>query len=139
VGGKAEIYKTSVPTSGASSPRPDTIKRLVRNSSTNEDPVWSPDGEQILFVSDREGTRGVYVMKNDGSDVRSLGPVAIETGSPQWSPDGRWIAYIARKGDIPFIQMVNVADGRHGEIVMDGTELAEINWVPTEWMLTQKR
>ena len=78
-------------------------------------------------------------MRPDGSEVRSLGPVPIETGSPQWAPDSQWVAYIARHGDIPFIQLVNVADGSHGEIVMDGTEMAEIHWIPTGWMLTQKR
>ena len=35
-------------------------------------PVWSPDGRQITFVSERDGTRGVWVMQADGSEARRL-------------------------------------------------------------------
>ena len=50
----------------------------------------------IVFNSDRDGTRNIYVMNDDGSDVRKVtdnGPFA--PGGPIWSPDGTQIAYDA--------------------------------------------
>ena len=35
-------------------------------------PAWSPDGQKILFVSDRDGLEAVYVMNADGSRQRRL-------------------------------------------------------------------
>ena len=32
-------------------------------------PVWSPDGEQIAFVSERDGDSEIFVMDADGSNV----------------------------------------------------------------------
>ena len=58
------------------------------------DLTWSPDGSEILFVSD-----GVYLVGADGSDLRELGPGA-RTVAPLlavWSPDGSRIAVL---GDI---------------------------------------
>ena len=36
------------------------------------DPAWSPDGRKIAFVSNRDGSYGVYVMNADGSGPRRL-------------------------------------------------------------------
>lgn len=38
----------------------------------NVSPTWSPDGRHILFVSDRSGQWGFYVMNADGSNQRPI-------------------------------------------------------------------
>ena len=59
--------------------------------------VWSPTGEQILFVSDRQGTRvrDLYLMDPDGSNVRRVfkRKIAAWRGRATWSPDGKQFAY----------------------------------------------
>ncbi len=35
-------------------------------------PQWGPDGQEILFISDRTGISNVFAMKVDGTDVRQL-------------------------------------------------------------------
>jgi TolB protein len=34
--------------------------------------VWSPDGERLAFISERDGDREVYVMRADGSEQERL-------------------------------------------------------------------
>ncbi|GMG87332.1 amidohydrolase family protein [Biformimicrobium ophioploci] len=71
---------------------------ITNELAWNHQPRFSPDGKQIAFVSDRNGTDNVWVMDRDGSNLRAI---TSETGedvihSPNWSPDGQFL--VARKG-----------------------------------------
>jgi len=78
------------------------------------DPVWSPDGRTIAFVSmpnaigllHPDGPHEIYVMNSDGSGQRM---VAHGTG-PAWSPDGTKIAFRSTRSGSGEVYVVN-ADG----------------------------
>ncbi len=61
-------------------------------------PVYSPDGSRIAFVSDRSGSQNLWVADADGTAPRQL---SRDTGteifsSPAWSRDGRGV-FVSRK------------------------------------------
>jgi Tol biopolymer transport system component/tRNA A-37 threonylcarbamoyl transferase component Bud32 len=70
--------------------------KLIASTGSNFDPQYSPDGKRIVFVSDRSGSREIWVCDSDGSNPRQLtsfgGP---HVGVPFWSPDGRQIRFVA--------------------------------------------
>jgi len=69
--------------------------RLTTHAANDWYPVWSPDGRQLLFGSDRGG----------GTAMRPFLKKALDTGSEEspvpgadqepydWSRDGKWISY----------------------------------------------
>jgi TolB protein len=63
------------------------------------DPAWSPDGEEIAFTSNRDGRTHVFVMDADGTGTRPITRTQHSDDHPTWSHDGRWIAF-AREGAI---------------------------------------
>jgi Tol biopolymer transport system component len=74
--------------------------RLTTDPANDAQPVWSPDGTWIAFVSDRDGDKNIYAMRADGSDLRQLTTHRGIDESPAWSPDGAWIAFASdRDGD----------------------------------------
>ena len=48
-------------------------------------PEWSPDGSQLLFVSDRTGWWNLYRCDPATMTTRPLAPMAAEFGLPQWT------------------------------------------------------
>ncbi len=76
---------------------------LTGGSPGNDlNPVWSPNGAQIAFVSDRDGTSAIYVIDADGGSPRRLVSAPDRSGcaarllrSLAWSPDGSQLAYAA--------------------------------------------
>ncbi len=70
---------------------------LTQHPATDLGAVWSPTGEQILFVSDRQGTRvrDLYLMDPDGANVQRVFKRKIRAwrGDATWSPDGKQFAY----------------------------------------------
>jgi Tol biopolymer transport system component len=55
-------------------------------------PKFSPDGQWIAFLSDREGTENVWIMHPDGTGVKQVSKDPNnDFASPSWAPDGKYI------------------------------------------------
>ena len=79
----------------------DIVTRLTQNNSQDWNPVWSPDGQRIAFVSDRDGDDEIYVMDADGNNSTRLTQKAGFDWNLGWFPDGQRIAFVSnRDGDV---------------------------------------
>jgi len=76
--------------------------------------AWSPDGRQIVLISNRHGGMKVHILDASsdatGSDMRQITRGANEDDSPAWSPDARQIAFVSVHDDVSDIFVMN-ADG----------------------------
>ena len=72
-----------------------TASRLTFNAANETNPVWTPDGRQILFSSDRGGPYGIYQKSADG--LGSTQPVFQSREQSKaindLSGDGRYAMY----------------------------------------------
>jgi len=87
---------------------------LSNNPADDTDPVWSPDGSQIAFTSDRptdEGGRYIYIMQADGSDVVKVSTYH-DSQRPDWSPLGKQIVYEINDD----IYLLNLAAGTEANL-----------------------
>ncbi|HEX2166106.1 MAG TPA: amidohydrolase family protein [Longimicrobiales bacterium] len=74
--------------------------RLTDGMPFDAQPRFSPDGEKIVFVSDRSGGDNVWTMTLDLRDTTQVtqGNSALYV-SPDWSPDGKFIV-VSRSGGL---------------------------------------
>ncbi len=76
------------------------IVTIVDDAAKNYHVQVSPDGTSVAFDSDRDGVRGVYVAKADGTGVhRVSGPGYAAV--PTWSPDGHRLAFLRAEDGKP--------------------------------------
>ncbi|NJN93991.1 MAG: hypothetical protein HC875_07785, partial [Anaerolineales bacterium] len=61
-------------------------------------PALSSDGQQLVFMSRRDGNWEIYLINADGSGLIRLTDDPAQDGLPTWSPDGRAIAYVSNTG-----------------------------------------
>ena len=85
------------------------VATVLRDGAANYHATLSPDGQWIAYDSDRDGTRGVYVARSDGSGARKIsgdGYAAV----PRWSPEGRRVTFVKAEAARPRVWNVWVAD-----------------------------
>jgi dipeptidyl aminopeptidase/acylaminoacyl peptidase len=73
------------------------LKRQTQSRITFENadvafPVLSPDGEKLVYVSDKAGTRNLYAKSTSGIGNEEL-LLKESDGATDWSPDGNTILY----------------------------------------------
>jgi len=86
----------------------DTFEHCTTRLTPNDNrlyvsPVWSPNDQQIAFVSmlsivigadSSSGKPEIYVMDLNGNHIQQLTQNPDESYTPAWSPDGRYLAYL---------------------------------------------
>jgi len=62
------------------------LARLTNNDVDDYFPAWSSDSSKVVFISDPDGNREIYVMNADGSNQTRLTDNDEDDTSPSWSP-----------------------------------------------------
>jgi dipeptidyl aminopeptidase/acylaminoacyl peptidase len=75
-----------------------TIEQLIDIKHPSS-PMWSPDGQSIVFVWDRAGVSKVYVATPNGPPPRVLESAGASLAGASWTHDGRALL-VTRSGDL---------------------------------------
>ena len=79
-----DLYTVPIEGGGAS--------RLTSGMAFDSQPSYSPNGEHIVFISDRSGSENVWITRTDGSEpVRLSSDRQSQFASPSWTQDGEYV------------------------------------------------
>ena len=66
--------------------------RITSGMGWDQQPRYSPDGSQIVFVSDRNGSKNIWIANADGTKPHIITKSErINFSSPIWSADGQYL------------------------------------------------
>ena len=98
---------------------------VVAISSTRRDnvPAFSPDGQRVVFISDRSGESEVWVADSAGNNPVKLTSMGAIPGFARWSPDGKTIAFHSNPDGNGDIFVVSADGGKPRKLTVDsGTD-----------------
>lgn len=125
--------------------RPDGSekKHIKTGNPFNFGPVWSSDGQWILFLSGEHGNSHPYIAGRDGSGPRKMGdrngyPGAVafldvydfhagSSDTPVWSPEGREICFAGKIGPSLELLLADL-DGKVRQLTFSRPEV--LNYQP---------
>ncbi len=113
-------------------------RRLTDDRFRDRGPVWSPDGKEIAFYSDRGGAYQVWTIRPDGSGLKQLVKVDGAANLPIYSPDGTRMALsciwgsAARPGGFVMADLGSAALPIPGRAIAT-PEIGDQSFWPTSW------
>lgn len=113
------------------------LKNLTKTSSSEWVPKWSPDGQKIVFASDRDGDGEIYIMDKDGSNLKKLTDNRVYDGTPRWSPDGKLLAFESDRDGVDWdIYVMNIDGSNPIAITNNTTSEFSFSWSPDgKWLV----
>lgn len=73
-------------------------RQMTLAKAQDTEPVFSPDGRTLLFISDRGGRKQPWLLPLEGGEPRLAVDVPGNTSQAWWSPDGSRLLVIAGSG-----------------------------------------
>jgi endonuclease YncB( thermonuclease family) len=106
------------------------VRQITHLSGLSYDPVWSPAGNRIAFVSQENGGDDIWVVDSDGSGARWLFKNSWEWDKhPSWSPDGSQIAFWSNQTGLRQIYVIDANGGNARNISNSAWEEYDPIWI----------
>jgi len=122
---KGDLY--TVPTTGG------TATPLTLHEAHDYMPVWSPDGKQIAFASDRYGNFDVFLIPATGGEAKRLTYHSAAEMPYSFSPDGKTVVFGAARMDAaPNRQYATGSMPELYSVAIDGGRVSQMLTTPAE-------
>ena len=129
--GNADIYLFADPISG----KGNIKQRLTTFSSIDTSPSLAPNGEELLFVSNRSGTSQIYHMNLKTREQKRLSFMGNYNTDPKWSNDGNYIVYAGLKNSVFQIFLMNTQGKVLRQLTFGKKSSEEPSWSPDDRLI----
>lgn len=110
---------------------------FAAKNATQGSPAFSPDGKQIAFVSNKDGSPRIYVMDvpAPGTSLKKINAQLVtkhakESSAPSWSPDGTKLAYCAQVNGVRQIWIYDFNTKEERQLTKGPGNKENPSWAP---------
>jgi tricorn protease len=120
--------------------------RLTQTAADNHGMAWAPDGNKLLFISDRDGQEDLYLLQSNDPEhsklveahqfktTRLTNTREAEQGA-SFSPDGKHVTFI-RSGKLWSMK----PDGSDTKVIVNDVHVFDYEWSPdSRWLVYARR
>jgi Tol biopolymer transport system component len=102
------------------------LVQLTDSEGNDVNGRWSPDGNRIVWESDRDGSFQLWIMNSDGSQKQKVTQGPAIHGWAEWHPDGSRLVYWGYDAETAtyFISTAN-ADGSNVDVIVESEEMLD--------------
>ncbi|MEM7416214.1 MAG: hypothetical protein AAF389_11995 [Gemmatimonadota bacterium] len=98
---------------------------LTRHAAADFQPHVHPEGDRLVFASDRSGSSGLYSLDIENGRVEVVLDGSANESAPQWSPEGDALVFVSDEGATDDIYLLG---GESTPRLLASTEKAD--WSP---------
>lgn len=98
---------------------------LTNNPFDNRFASYSPDGNWIVFESNRDGNWEIYIMDSHGKNIKRLTQNSVEDRRPSWHPNGRKILFESNRNGVNNLYTITLDKGKERQL-SKMTEVGEL-------------
>ena len=77
---------------------------LVSPADIDYDAAWSPDGQSIVFTSERNGSADLYRVRPDGDNLERLTDSPAFDDQAAFSPDAKRVVFVSTGGEAAHVR-----------------------------------
>lgn len=120
------------------------LRQLTTDPRFDAEPVWSPDGSRILFITGRDRNFEIYAIKTDGTGEVNLTNSPAYEGAFAFAADGMQVFYLGIKferSELSQIYLMNIdgTDRRQLTSFSDKIDRAAYSPQAMQFSLTSKK
>ena len=123
--GRAELYELKIADADGYNDH-----RILSSREPLLSPAWSPDGQQLAYVSFETGRPEIWVHNIATGQRRSVAKWKRLNSAPAWSPDGKRLAVSLSRDGNPEIYLLNLASGALTRLTNSSAIDTEPAWMP---------
>jgi Tol biopolymer transport system component len=106
--------------------------RRITTDTNDFHATWSPEGDRIVFASNRDGNDEIYIMDTAGNIIQRLTDNPASDIMPSWSPDGNQILFTSDRGGNRDIYVMNIDGSDVRQITYNEADDLYPVWKPIE-------
>jgi len=106
----------------------DQINQMTTHKAMDVDASWSPDGQNILFASNRNGNWDIHLYSLKTKEITPFIQHEAKDISPKWSPDGKSVLFLSDRNGSQQLHLMELSSKKIEQLTSTQSNISHPSW-----------